>query len=107
MPKADLRSRWPVPTGTPWPLSFRDYVLGRKYDFGRGSAASWTFIAFARGDANFPEIATGPELQAYLAQAEVPSGLAAAATSVWRSYTALRSRKGRILYPRGQSDGQT
>ena len=76
-----------------WPVSFRDYVLGRKYDFGRGSTASWAFIAFARGDPNFPDIASSSELKDYLRRVGASRRQrAAAAKTVWGSYTALRSR---------------
>ena len=75
-----------------WPISFRDYVLGRKYDFGRGSTASWAFIAFARGDPDFPDIASASELYSYLGGAGASEAMAAAARTVWGSYTALRSR---------------
>ena len=73
-------------------LTFRDYVLARKYDFGRGSAATWAFIAYARGDRTFPEIATQRELDDYLARAGVSGELATAARSVWSSFTSYRSR---------------
>lgn len=92
MSKVNLRQHPTDAARVAWPVSFRDYVLGRKYDFGRGSAASWGFIAFARGDADFPEIATAAELQAYLERTGVPDAMAAAAKGVWRSYGALRSR---------------
>ena len=75
-----------------WPVSFRDYVLGRKYDYGRGSTASWAFIAFARGDPKFPDIASSAELKDYLRRVDAHETAGAAAKTVWGSYTALRSR---------------
>lgn len=75
-----------------WPVSFRDYVLGRKYGYGRGSTASWAFIAFARGDPKFPEIASSAELKDYVGRVGAGQGMAAAAKTVWGSYTAIRSR---------------
>ena len=73
-------------------MSFRDYVLGRKYDYGRGSPTSWKLIAFARGDDHFPDVVSFGELLAYLGKNDVPDELTAAAKAVWSSYTSLRSR---------------
>jgi len=77
------------PSGLAAATSFRAYVLGRTYDYGRGRADSWAFIAFARGDEEFPEIASLTELRRYVgdARAELLEG----ATSVWRSFVAHRS----------------
>jgi hypothetical protein len=72
--------------------SFREYVDGRKYDFGRGSAAAWNFIALARGDRHLPDARSWRELEAYLEAAGLPDAQVAAARSVWRSFTAYRSR---------------
>ncbi|WP_129794292.1 hypothetical protein [Sphingosinicella sp. CPCC 101087] len=72
--------------------SFREYVDARKYDFGRGSAAAWNFIALARGDRNLPDARSWRELEAYLQTAGLPEAQVAAARSVWRSFTAYRSR---------------
>lgn len=72
--------------------SFREYVEARKYDYGRGSAAARTFIAFARGDRAFPEISCWRELAASLEASQVGGGLLEGARSAWRSFTAFRSR---------------
>jgi hypothetical protein len=90
---------------TTWPQSFRDYVRERKYDFGRGGAASWAFIALARGDRNLPEIVSRAELRVYLEDGAVPEELVPAANAVWCSYTALRSRKQGALRRRGYRAG--
>jgi len=74
------------------PASFRDYVDARKYDFGRGSAAAWSFIAVARGDRSLPDVKSWRELEAYLRSVGSPDDRVAAARSVWRSFTAHRSR---------------
>ena len=71
---------------------FRDYVDARKYDFGRGSAAAWSFIAHARGDSGLPDAKSWRELESYLRQSGSPDDRVAAARSVWRSFTAHRSR---------------
>lgn len=83
--------RWGWP-GSGETLSFRDYVLTRKYDFGRGSDAAWRFIALARGDRALPDIADRQELDAYLARTGLMGEMRVGAYSTWRSYTAYRSR---------------
>ena len=92
-----LASTRPAVTAwTPPPLapaaSFRDYVLARKYDYGRGSAGAWRFIAEARGDRDFPDARNWRELQAYLERRGASADLVKAARSVWRSFTVHRSR---------------
>ena len=77
------------------PAGFRDYVHRRRYDFGRGSAAAWSFIALARGDRGLPDAKSWRELEAYLKGAGAPEAQLAAARSVWRSFTAHRSRAAR------------
>ena len=90
------------PTTTAWMApgrtavqSFHNYVLTRKYDFGRGSAAVWSFIAFARGDAGFPDARSWRELRAYLVAVGVDPQSIEAARTAWRSFKALRSRSRR------------
>ena len=78
---------WP-----PAPAGFRQYVDARKYDFGRGSAAAWKFIAAARGDGGLPDARSWRELETYLRSVGSPDEQLAAARSVWRSFTAHRSR---------------
>ena len=73
------------------PVSFRDYVDGRRYDFGRGRAASWAFIAHARGDAAFPDVRSWAELRRHLEDAKAEPELVRGAQSVWRSFIAYRS----------------
>lgn len=81
---------WTLPGRQP-PASFRDYVERRRYDFGRGRADSWAFIARMRGDADFPDIRSWTELRRHLEAAKVEPELVRAAQSVWRSFTAYRS----------------
>lgn len=71
--------------------SFRDYLLARKYDFGRGSEAAWRFIALARGDSGLPDIGDRRELEKYLARNDFSGEIRAGAHSAWRSFTAYRS----------------
>jgi hypothetical protein len=80
-----------LPSRPATPTSFRAYVETRKYDFGRGRAASWAFIAFARGDPAFPDIRSWPELRGYLERGPAEPELIEGAQSVWRSFTAYRS----------------
>ena len=75
--------------------TFRDYVLTRKYDFGRGSASTWAFIAFARGDVSFPQVQSWRELNAYLVHRRVEPDLVEAARTSWRSFKSLQSRSRR------------
>jgi len=77
-------------------LSFRDYVLHRKYDYGRGSAASWSFIAFARGDRRFRDVGSSRELLAYLKEAGASEELVLGARAAWNSFTVYRSRHRRL-----------
>lgn len=73
-------------------MTFREYVTVRKYDFGRGSRSSWSFIAFARGKADFPEITSWRSLESYLLEAAVEADIVDGARSAWSSFTAYRSR---------------
>ena len=75
--------------------SFRDYVMTRKYDFGRGSRDGWRFIAFARGARDFPDARSWRELEAYVERRGLAEEFANPARSVWRSFTAYRSRNRR------------
>jgi hypothetical protein len=72
--------------------TFRDYVMTRKYDFGRGSRDAWRFIAFARGDRDFPDPASWRELEAYVRRSGLADEFAGPARAVWRSFIAHRSR---------------
>lgn len=72
--------------------TFRGYVLTRKYDFGRGTASAWSFIAFARGDPGFPDAQSWRELHTYLIRNGVDPHLIEAARTAWRSFKALQSR---------------
>ena len=73
-------------------LSFREYLKLRKYDHGRGSVEAWKFIALARGDSGLPEIECWRDLENYLEANREDPELIRAALSVWRSFTAYRSR---------------
>lgn len=75
-------------------IGFREYVRRRKYHYGRGNASSWHFIAVARGDPEFPDAASWPELREYLETRDLPPDLMAAARVVWRSY--LRNAPGKV-----------
>ena len=78
------------------PASFRHYVRNRRYDFGRGTEAAWQFIAFARGDVDFPNPGSWREMEDYLRRIGSDEALVKAARSVWRSYIASRSRARRL-----------
>lgn len=82
-------------------MSFRHYVLTRKYGFGRGSRASWAFIAEARGDPDFPDPASWPELRAYLQMRGTPEHMIRAARTVWGSYQSRRDRAARPAHAAG------
>ena len=71
--------------------SFREYVVLRRYDFGRSRPESWAFIAFARGDPDLVDVQSWAELRHYLETAEAPPDIVSGARSVWRSFTAYRS----------------
>lgn len=73
--------------------SFRDYVMVRKYDYGRGSPGAWQFIAQARGDDGFPDARSWRDLQTYLESRGASGELLKSARSVWRSFAAQRSRR--------------
>jgi hypothetical protein len=91
----EAKERVPCPwlrTGSAPVGSFRDYVMGRKYDFGRGRRESWQFIAFARGAGDFPNPNSWRELEAYVRRRGLTDEYGEPARAVWRSYTALRSR---------------
>ncbi len=96
MPDTIHRAWRPAPvlgfSVTPGTLSFTDYVKTRRYDFGRGTRAAWQFIAFARGDAAFPEPGGWRDIEDYLRRLGSDEYLIQGARSVWRSYTARRSR---------------
>lgn len=50
-------------------MSFLNYIHTRRYNFGRGAESSWTFIAAARGDPNFPDTRSWRDLRDYLVAA--------------------------------------
>jgi hypothetical protein len=77
-------------------MSFRKYVLTRKYDFGRGSKRAWAFIAKARGDGNLPDACSWRELRGYLGAAGFDQDLIQAAKVVWGSYRADVSRRSKL-----------
>lgn len=72
--------------------SFSAYVEHRRYDYGRGTPEAWRFIAFARGTEGFPDPTCWRDLQVYLESIDADASLVKAAKSVWKSYTAGRSR---------------
>lgn len=78
-------------------MSFLNYIHTRRYNFGRGARSSWTFIAAARGDPNFPDTSSWPELRDYLVAAGMEDMLDPAGV-VWRTYQ-RRVQKGEFALP--------
>jgi hypothetical protein len=78
-------------------MSFLNYIHTRRYNFGRGAQSSWKFIAAARGDPNFPNIGSWPELRDYLVEAGMEDMVDAAGV-VWRTYQ-RRVQKGELALP--------
>lgn len=102
-----MSDRSPLPAAATWPVptartagSFRDYVLARPYDYGRGSPGAWRFIAELRGERDLPDARSWAELRAYLEARQASGETLRAARSVWRSFTARRSRL-RARHPAG------
>jgi hypothetical protein len=75
-------------------MSFREYVLTRRYDYGRGSQRAWAFIARLRGSPALPDFSSWRELHAYLRTAGVTPHDLDSARVVWRSYQSRKSRAG-------------
>lgn len=73
-------------------LTFRDYVLNRRYDFGRGSRESWNFIAHARGDPSLLNVNSWHELRACLEQRNIAANIVQAGRAVWQAYLWYRGR---------------
>lgn len=67
-------------------MLFRNYVLTRRYDFGRSTAQSWEFIAQARGDDRLMNITSWKELEEALRQKEEADRLLRGAKSTWKAY---------------------
>lgn len=82
--------------GDPRNLSFRRYILTRKYHGGRGSDKGWAFVAFALGDPELPNAGSWQELRNYLVQHEIEERMLEAADIVWRSYLSYVSRVRRL-----------
>ena len=78
-------------------MSFLNYIHTRRYNFGRGAESSWTFIAAARGDPDFPDTRSWRELRHYLVEAGMDDMLNAAGV-VWRTYQ-RRVQKGEFALP--------
>ena len=76
-------------------LSFGEYVRIRKYDYGRGSSASWAFIARLRGEPELPDIGSWRDLRDWIERGGVGEAGLAAGRTVWRSYVAFRSQQRR------------
>jgi hypothetical protein len=76
-------------------VSFRRYVLTRKYHQGRGSHVGWAFIAHALGDPSLPDATSWHELRAYLIDGGAEPAMIGAANIVWRSYLSHISRERR------------
>lgn len=77
-------------------LSFRRYILTRRYHGGRGSHKGWAFVAFALGDPGLPNAVSWQELRDYLVQQSIEGDMLEAADIVWRSYLSCVSRIRRI-----------
>jgi hypothetical protein len=78
-------------------MSFLNYIHTRRYNFGRGAESSWAFIAAARGDPDFPDTRSWPELRDYLVEAGMDDMLDSASV-VWRTYQ-RRVQKGEFALP--------
>ncbi|MDP9415696.1 MAG: hypothetical protein M3Q08_16775 [Pseudomonadota bacterium] len=77
-------------------LSFRQYILTRKYHHGRGSDKGWSFIVLALGDPDLANVQSWHELREYLTQGGADRGMLEGAGSVWRSYISCLSRKRKL-----------
>lgn len=74
-------------------MSFADYLMTRKYHFGRGSDSGWAFVARALGDAQMPDAASWAELRAYLETSGDENSTIHAARVVWSSYIAFLTKR--------------
>lgn len=81
-----------MPVPDPRSLSFRRYILTRRYHGGRGSDKGWTFVAFALGDPDLPNASRWQELRDHLVQQGLDDEMIGAADIVWRSYLSCVSR---------------
>lgn len=80
----------------PRTISFRRYILTRRYHQGRGSRAGWAFVAYALGDPNLPNPTNWRELRAYLTRCGAEQEMLVAANIVWRSYQSHLSKARRL-----------
>lgn len=87
---AEIPSWQPEPIAPP--SGFRGYIETRKYDFGRGRPETWAFIAFMRGEPDFPEVDSWRGLRLYLQHKDAGQDIVRGGHSAWRSFTAFRSR---------------
>lgn len=85
-------------------VTFRRYLLTRKYHQGRGSRAGWAFVAYALGEPTLPDATCWHELRAYLAGYGAGPAMIEAANIVWRSYLShmRRERRGDATNAFGQ-----
>lgn len=67
-------------------MPFRNYVLTRRYDFGRSNPRSWEFIARARGDERLMNVETWPDLEKALRQSGAPDRITEGARATWKAY---------------------
>ena len=74
-------------------ITFRAYLRGRKYDYGRSSRAGWDFITFACGRPDLPDATSWPQLRSYLGQAGASPGLIVGAKAVWSSFSSYCSQR--------------
>lgn len=67
-------------------MSFKDYILSRRYQFGRATKASWEFVAFALGREDVLDSTNWAQLEAMLRAEQLPEHLMDGARSTWRSF---------------------
>ena len=77
-------------------MTFREYILGRRYNFGRGTDAAWEFLALAIGRDDLLDSGSLSQLEARLGADGAPGRLIQGARSAWRSYRHCEWRMRRI-----------
>jgi hypothetical protein len=70
------------------PVSFRQYIHTRRYDYGRGGKSRWPFLIHALGDPNLPDAHCWAELRDHLTRSGCGAEMLKAGKIVWRSYIA-------------------
>lgn len=67
-------------------MLFRNYVLTRRYDFGRSTLQSWEFITRARGDDGLMNVSSWKELEEALRHEDGSDRLLCGAKATWKAY---------------------